>query len=254
MWVGPGRSLFGALLGGRPTPRSSTLTPQDIDGINLFGLLSIISIFYCLPCALVLEGGRAREADGGLQLKLQAWGCHPVEQSALEPRGIPESFTGADAASERAPTARAPPAAQASRGACSSGAPCGRARCWPLAAPGPGPSCWRWAASSTTCTTRWVGVRLGPVHMGALPPHPPHLGRSIRVLSAPCRGPWGPSQCHPPRPAPPYPAPPRPAPPRPAIPCPALPGPAIPRPAPPRRTPPRPRSPATWCWTPASRP
>ncbi|GAB4815738.1 hypothetical protein N2152v2_002784 [Parachlorella kessleri] len=29
---------------------------KNIDGINLFGLLSIISIGYCLPCALVLEG------------------------------------------------------------------------------------------------------------------------------------------------------------------------------------------------------
>lgn len=30
---------------------------KHIDGINLFGLLSIISFFYCLPCALALEGG-----------------------------------------------------------------------------------------------------------------------------------------------------------------------------------------------------
>lgn len=30
----------------------------QLDGINLFAILSIISIFYCLPCALVIEGAR----------------------------------------------------------------------------------------------------------------------------------------------------------------------------------------------------
>lgn len=34
----------------------------QLDGINLFAILSIISIFYCLPCALVLEGGCPRPA------------------------------------------------------------------------------------------------------------------------------------------------------------------------------------------------
>ncbi|EFN51371.1 hypothetical protein CHLNCDRAFT_28101 [Chlorella variabilis] len=34
----------------------------NLDGINLFAILSIISIFYCLPCALVLEGGCPRPA------------------------------------------------------------------------------------------------------------------------------------------------------------------------------------------------
>lgn len=29
---------------------------QGIDGINLFAMLSIISIFYCFPMAVALEG------------------------------------------------------------------------------------------------------------------------------------------------------------------------------------------------------
>jgi solute carrier family 35 protein E1 len=38
---------------------------KNIDGINLFALLSIISIFYCLPPALALEGGsRGRGGEG----------------------------------------------------------------------------------------------------------------------------------------------------------------------------------------------
>lgn len=39
----------------------------QLDGINLFAILSIISIFYCLPCALVIEGAGGGEArhDGG---------------------------------------------------------------------------------------------------------------------------------------------------------------------------------------------
>jgi hypothetical protein len=32
-----------------------------LDGINLFAILSIISIFYCLPCALVVEGEWLRQ-------------------------------------------------------------------------------------------------------------------------------------------------------------------------------------------------
>ena len=35
-----------------PSPAPSL----QLDGINLFAILSIISIFYCLPCALVVEG------------------------------------------------------------------------------------------------------------------------------------------------------------------------------------------------------
>lgn len=40
----------------KPTPPHLTPTPLQLDGINLFAILSIISIFYCLPCALVMEG------------------------------------------------------------------------------------------------------------------------------------------------------------------------------------------------------
>jgi hypothetical protein len=36
-----------------PTPTS---TPQHIDGINLFGLISIVSLLYCAPAAVLAEG------------------------------------------------------------------------------------------------------------------------------------------------------------------------------------------------------
>lgn len=37
-------------------PPNYTQTPQHIDGINLFGLISIVSLLYCAPAAVFVEG------------------------------------------------------------------------------------------------------------------------------------------------------------------------------------------------------
>lgn len=41
-----------------PTPFADLfpLEPQHIDGINLFGLISIVSLLYCAPAAVFAEG------------------------------------------------------------------------------------------------------------------------------------------------------------------------------------------------------
>lgn len=55
-----------------------TVYVLQLDGINLFAILSIISIFYCLPCALVLEGavgGDASHGGGGTGRRLCESAC-----------------------------------------------------------------------------------------------------------------------------------------------------------------------------------
>jgi solute carrier family 35 protein E1 len=51
-----------------------------LDGINLFAILSIISIFYCLPCALLLEGFK-----GGVNHWAPMWEAAVLSSGGLVP-------------------------------------------------------------------------------------------------------------------------------------------------------------------------
>lgn len=54
----PHVALRSCLLTPCPRARCCPRVPQHIDGINLFGLISIASLIYCIPAACVMEGSQ----------------------------------------------------------------------------------------------------------------------------------------------------------------------------------------------------
>jgi solute carrier family 35 protein E1 len=64
-------------------PEHNKKTNQDVDGINLFGMISIASLLFCAPAAIFVEGGKwaaawqaatAGAAGAGPLLSVLAWG------------------------------------------------------------------------------------------------------------------------------------------------------------------------------------
>lgn len=134
---------------------------KHIDGINLFGLLSIISLFYCAPAGLALEGaqgpGLGATVEGPCAWRGQ--GRRGAKAPSVEVVHCCKPACKARCAAPSSTTGRC--ALQGSRAACSSGAACGRRRWRPAAARRRGTSCCSWGGCSTTCTTRWGSLRFG---------------------------------------------------------------------------------------------